>query len=157
VRPPTRRVGPRLVLARGRLRIAHPLAVAAFALGTNALPDVGAYSVAAAAGADICRIPARVVEEEDKKPKRIPNIRPATWKRLQQALEFYEAEQFVEAIEVLESMVPRDGRRSRYNEAEVGQVHNMLAVSYWELDRPEKTIEHYEKVLEQVPNIADAT
>jgi len=110
------------------------------------LPDVGAYSVAAAAGADICRIPARVVEEEDKKPKRIPNIRPATWKRLQQALEFYEAEQFVEAIEVLESMVPRDGRRSRYNEAEVGQVHNMLAVSYWELDRPEKTIEHYEKV-----------
>ena len=100
-------------------------------------------------------MPERVVEEED--PRRVPNIEASTWKRLQQAQELIEAEQYAEGVEILEGMVPREDRRSRYNANELGQVHNMLGYAYWELARPDKTIEHYEKVLEQVPQIAEAT
>ena len=138
--------------------MSHSLAVlAALAVGSITLPGFGGFGAAAAAEADICRIPERVVPDEDKKPRRVPNIEPTTWKRLQQAQEFLTAEQYAEGIEVLEAMVPRDGRRSRYNAAEMGQVHNLLGYAYWELGRADKTIEHYEKVLEQVPQIAEAT
>lgn len=138
-------------------RIAHSLAAAAALSAGAALPGLGTAGAAAAAEADICRIPERVVEDEDKKPRRVPNIEPTTWKRLQQVQELVAAEQYAEGIEMLESMIPREGRRSRYNAAEMGQIHNMLGYSYWELNRPDKTIEHYRKVLEQVPNIAEAT
>ena len=141
-----------------RQRIAHSLAAAAaLAVGSTALPGIGAFGIAAAAESDICRIPEPVVIDDDKKPRRVPNIEPTTWKRLQQAQEFITAEQYAEGIELLEAMVPRDGRRSRYNAAEMGQIHNLLGYSYWELDRADKTIEHYLKVLEQVPEIAEAT
>lgn len=131
-------------------------AAAALVVGSTAVPGLGAFGIATA-DADICRIPEPVVDDEDKKPRRVPNIEPTTWKRLQQAQEFITAEQYGEGIELLEAMVPRDARRSRYNAAEMGQIHNLLGYSYWELDRADKTIEHYEKVLEQVPNIAEAT
>ena len=136
-------------------RIAPLLAGAAtLAVGSTALPGI-AFGVAAAAESDICRIPDRAVEEED--PRRIPNIQPATWKRLQQAQELIEAEQYAEGIEILETMIPREDRRSRYNANELGQIHNMLGYAYWELARPDKTMEHFEKVLAQVPEIAEAT
>ena len=136
-------------------RIAPLLATAAtLAVGSTALPGI-AFGVAAAAESDICRIPDRVVEDED--PRRVPNIQPATWKRLQQAQELVTAEQYAEGIDILEAMVPREDRRSRYNANELGQIHNMLGYAYWELSRPDKTIEHYEKVLAQVPEIAEAT
>ena len=141
-----------------RQRIGHSLAVAAaLAAGSTALPGVGAFGIASAAESDICRIPEPVVIDEDRKPRRVPNIEPSTWKRLQQAQEFITAEQYREGIELLEAMVPRDNRRSRYNAAEMGQIHNLLGYSYWELNRPDKTVEHYEEVLKQVPNIAEAT
>ena len=130
-------------------------AAATLAVGSTALPGID-FGVAAAAEADICRIPDRVVDE-DKKPRRVPNIQPTTWKRLQQAQELVTAEQYAEGIDILEAMVPRDDRRSRYNANELGQIHNMLGYAYWELARPDKTIEHYEKVLAQVPEIAEAT
>lgn len=139
-------------------RNAHSFAAAAaVAVGLTALPGVGAFGIAAAAEMDICRIPVVVVDEGEKKPRRVPNIQPTTWKRLQQAQEFITAEQYAEGIEVLEAMIPRDGRRSRYNAAEMGQVHNLLGYAYWELGRGDKTIEHYEQVLNQVPEIAEAT
>ena len=138
-------------------RITPLLAVAAtLAAGPSALPGI-AFGVAAAAESDICRIPERVVVDEDQDPRRVPNIQPATWKRLQQAQELITAEQYTEGIDILQAMVPREDRRSRYNANELGQIHNMLGYGYWELSRPDKTIEHYEKVLEQVPEIAEAT
>ena len=138
-------------------RIAPLLAAAvALTVGSSALPGL-AFGVAAAAESDICRIPERAVEDEDQDPRRVPNIQPATWKRLQQAQELITAEQYTEGIDILQAMVPREDRRSRYNANELGQIHNMLGYGYWELARPDKTIEHYEKVLEQVPEIAEAT
>ena len=136
-------------------------ATAAFTVsltGLSGLSGIAAFGVAAAAEAEICRIPeVVVVDEVEKKPRRVPNIEPTTWKRLQQAYELITAEQYAEGVEVLETMIPRDGRRSRYNAAEMGQVHNLLGNAYWELGRGDKTIEHYEKVLDQVPQIAEAT
>ena len=131
-------------------------AAAALAAGSTTLPGI-AFGVAAAAESDICRIPERVVEDGDEDPRRVPNIQPATWKRLQQAQELVTAEQYAEGIDILEAMVPREDRRSRYNAAELGQIHNLLGYAYWELARPDKTIEHYEEVLAQVPQIAEAT
>ena len=128
------------------------VAAAALLAGPTGLPGNGA---AAAAEADICRIPEPVVQDVEKKPRRVPNMQPTTWKRLQQAQELVSAEQYAEGIELLEAMVPRDGRRSRYNAAELGQVHNLLGFAYWELERADKTIEHYEKVLAQVPEIPE--
>lgn len=142
-------------------RITPLLAAAAtLAVGSSALPGM-AFGIAAAADSDICRIPERVVDD-DKDPRRLPNIQPTTWKRLQQAQELITAEQvtpaqLAEGIEILEAMVPREDRRSRYNANELGQIHYMLGVAYWELSRSDKTIEHWEKVLEQVPQIAEAT
>ena len=128
-------------------------AAAIVAVSSTGLPGIG---VAAAAESDICRMPERVVDG-DEKPRRVPNIEPTTWKRLQQAQELITAEQYTEGVEILQAMVPREDRRSRYNANELGQIHNMLGYAYWELARPDKTIEHYEKVLAQVPQIAEAT
>lgn len=101
-------------------------------------------------------------EKDEKKARRIPNIQPATYRRLQQAAELARPEdesepKSQEAVDLLESMLPRDGRKSRYNGNELGQVHDMLAYVYWELERPDKTIYHYEQVLAQVPKIAEGT
>ena len=113
-------------------RIAPLLAAAAtLAVGSSAVPGI-AFGVAAAAESDICRIPERVVDEEQD-PRRVPNIQPATWKRLQQAQELITAEQYTEGIDILQAMVPREDRRSRYNANELGQIHNMLGYGYWEL------------------------
>ena len=139
-----------------RQRIGRSLVAAALGVGPL-LPGIGAVAVSHAAEADICRIPEPAVVDEEEKPRRVPNIEPTTWKRLQQAQELITAEQYAEGVEVLEAMLPREGRKSRYNPAEMGQIHNLLGYSYWELGRPDKTIEHYEKVLDQAPNIAEAT
>ena len=103
-----------------------------------------------------------LAEEERKKARRIPHIQPTTHKRLQQAEELVRGDEeegtepdFDAARVLLEDMLPREGRRSRYNGNELAQVHNMLAFVYWELDRPDMTIHHYEQVIAQVPDISE--
>ena len=100
--------------------------------------------------------------EDGKKARRIPHIQPTTHKRLQQAEELVRGDEekgtepdFAAARALLEDMLPREGRRSRYNGNELAQVHNMLAFVYWELDRPDLTIHHYEQVLGEVPDISE--
>ena len=88
-----------------------------------------------------------------KKKRRIPNINEATYRRLSDAQEFVDAEEWQEALDVLNPMVER---ARRYNGNELGQVHNMLAYVNYELDNLEATIHHYEQVLAQVPDIAEA-
>ena len=100
--------------------------------------------------------------EDSKKTRRIPHIQPTTHKRLQQAEELVRGDEeketppdFEAARTLLEDMLPREGRRSRYNGNELAQVHNMLAFVYWELERPDLTIHHYEQVLAKVPDISE--
>ena len=136
--------------------------VQTIAAASVVLVSAGAWAAAdgcgiAAKAAAIKAALAREAQEGEKKPRRIPNVEPTTWKRLQQAEELVKVEQYAEAVEILTGMLPREGRRSRYNPAELGQIHNMLGFIYWELEQPAKTIDHYRKVLEQVPSIAEAT
>ena len=137
-------------------RIVQSIAVGAVMMSVGAWAASDACGIAAMA-AEIKAAQARAAQDANKKPRRIPNVEPTTWKRLQEAEELAKAEQYAEAVELLEAMMPREGRRSRYNPAELGQVHNMLGFIFWELEQPAKTIEHYKKVLEQVPFIAEAT
>ena len=137
-------------------RIVQSIAVGVVMMSVGAWGASDGCGIAAMA-AEIKAAQARAAQEGDKKPRRIPNVQPTTWKRLQQSEELVKADQYAEAVEILEAMLPREGRRSRYNQAELGQVHNMLGFIFWELEQPAKTIEHYKKVLEQVPFIAEAT
>ena len=126
------------------------------AAGVFALAMAGFVAVP---GLDTIGSSAYVAEaaDGDKKPRRVPNIQPTTWKKLQQVEELVKEDQYQEGLSILLGMLPRDGRKSRYNENELGQIHNTLAYIYWELEQPHKTIQHYEKVIEQVPFIAEAT
>lgn len=87
-----------------------------------------------------------------KKPRTIPHVNLDTANRLGKVQEFVDADQFAEAIELLENMAERI---RRYNGNERAQIHNMLAYAYYELDDIEKTIYQYEQVLAQMPDIAE--
>ena len=85
-------------------------------------------------------------------PRRIPNINEATYRRLSEAQESIDAEEYAEAMEVLNTMVSRP---RRFNGNERAQFHNMLAYANYELDNVEATIHHYEQVLAQMPDISE--
>jgi len=136
-------------------------AVLLIAMAPSALVD--ALFMPTALAQDCHELVIRKAEPDpNKKARRIPHIQPTTHKRLQQAVEFVKPEEggppdYPAAVQILEGMIPREGRRSRYNGNELGQIHDTLAFIYWELDRPDKTIHHYEQVLAQVPEIAEGT
>ncbi len=88
-----------------------------------------------------------------KKPRSVPNITEPTFKRLSDAQELIDTEQWAAAMELLNTMVQRS---RRYNGNERGQVHNMLAYANYEMGDINATIHHYEQVLAQVPDIAEA-
>ena len=87
-----------------------------------------------------------------KKPRRIPHITEATYRRLSEAEEFIEADQFAELIDMLEPLLERS---RRYNGNELAQMHNLLAFGYYEQDDVSKTIYHYEQVLSKMPDISE--
>ena len=90
--------------------------------------------------------------ERKEKQRRIPHITEATYRRLSEAQELMDAEQYAEAIAVLEPLVARE---RRYNGNERAQMHNMLGYANYELDNIERTIYHYEQVLAQMPDISE--
>ncbi len=123
-------------------------------------------------------------QDRGKKKKRsIPNITEATFRQLSDAQEFVDQAQcqvdekgnpppavegadpcrpvsaaearvlWNEAQAVLERMLQRS---RRYNGNEMAQIHNLLAYVNYELGDIEATIRHYEQVLAQVPDIAEA-
>ena len=92
--------------------------------------------------------------QRKKKPRRIPNITEATFRRLSDAQELVDAEEYTEAVALLEPLIARE---KRYNGNERAQMHNMLGYAYYELDDIGKTIHHYEQVLAQMPDISEGT
>ena len=70
-----------------------------------------------------------------------------------EAQESIDAEEYAEAMDVLNTMVSRP--RARFNGNERAQFHNMLAYANYELDNVEATIHHYEQVLAQMPDISE--
>ena len=132
-------------------------AIAVAALGSGVVDtfgvDTGASAFAQRVKIPNCT-PVMPPPMERKKPRRIPNITEATYRRLSDAQEFIDLEQYAEAIELLSVMVERS---KRYNGAERSQVFNMLAYAYYEMDNVAETIKNYELVLAQMPDISEGT
>lgn len=85
--------------------------------------------------------------------RRVPHVDSRTWRKLQQVQDLIKSEEYADATSTLETMVSRP---RRYNKNELGLMHHQLAYLYWELEQPARTIEHYEKVLDQVPYVSEA-
>lgn len=133
------------------------LGVAAVALAAGAF-DTFDVDTGATAFAQLVKIPNCTPVEppllERKKLRRIPNINESTFRRLSDAQEFIDAEEYDEAVEVLRALADRP---KRYNGAELAQVYNMLAYASYEKDDIDATIRNYELVLAQMPNISEGT
>ena len=91
-------------------------------------------------------------EQPRKQPRRIPNMTEATYRRLSEAQELIDEEQYQEAQDVLGALVARE---RRYNGNERAQMHNLLAYANYELGNVAATISHYEQVLAQMPDISE--
>ena len=127
------------------------------ALATRTLAWLVAAVVAAGAlpGANVpfFSAPVAVAQESGKKkPRRIPPIQEAAHRRLAKAQELIDTDMYQDAMQILQTMADRP---RGYNGAERAVVHQMLAYAYYELDNIEKTIEHYEQVLAQMPDISE--
>lgn len=133
------------------------LGVAAVALAAGAF-DTFDVDTGATAFAQLVKIPNCTPVEppllERKKLRRIPNINESTFRRLSDAQEFIDAEEYDEAVEVLRALADRP---KRYNGAELAQVYNMLAYASYEKDDIDATIRNYELVLAQMPDISEGT
>ena len=133
------------------------LGVAAVALAAGAF-DTFDVNTGATAFAQLVKIPNCTPVEppllERKKLRRIPNINESTFRRLSDAQEFIDAEEYDEAVEVLRALADRP---KRYNGAELAQVYNMLAYASYEKDDIDATIRNYELVLAQMPDISEGT
>lgn len=133
------------------------LGVIAVALAAGAF-DTFDVDTGATAFAQLVKIPNCTPVEppllERKKLRRIPNINESTFRRLSDAQEFIDAEEYDEAVEVLRALADRP---KRYNGAELAQVYNMLAYASYEKDDIDATIRNYELVLAQMPNISEGT
>ena len=128
----------------GAVRLLGFGVVAAFALGL-APPGVGI-------GVDLTA-QAQEGDRQNKKRRQVPHMQEATYRRLSEAQELVEAEQYDEAFEKLLPML--EGRR-RYNKNELAQIHRTVAFIYFERDNTAKAIEHFEQVLAQLPEISEA-
>ena len=98
--------------------------------------------------------PAQAAESDRKgKRRQVPNMQESTYRRIGEVQELIEAEQYQEAFDKL---LPMLESRRRYNKNEIAQIHRMVAFIYFEQDNIPKTIEHFEQVIAQVPDITEA-
>ena len=92
---------------------------------------------------------------EDEKPRqktrRVPSMSEAVFKKLAEAQEAVDAKDYDSAIRVLTNMLGK----SRYNQNEIGQVHNMLGFAYFAKEDYPRAIDNYKKVVEQGDKIPE--
>ena len=91
-------------------------------------------------------------ERERKETRRVPTMTESTYKRLAEAQEFIDAEDYQSALNGLNAMLDR---RRRYNGNELGAIYNMMAFVYFAVDRYDKAIIAYEQVLAQGDQITE--
>ena len=89
---------------------------------------------------------------KSKKPRQVPHMQEATYRRLGEVQELIEEDKPQEALPILMQMLES---KRRYNNNEKGQVHRMLAFIYHEMEDDAKTIHHFEQVIAQVPDITE--
>ena len=89
---------------------------------------------------------------ERKETRRVPTMTESTYKRLAEAQEYIDAEDYQSALNGLNAMLDR---QRRYNGNELGSIYNMMAFVYYALDRYDQAIIAYEQVLAQGDQIAE--
>ena len=90
--------------------------------------------------------------EEKRQTRRVPTMSESTYKKLAEAQEFIDAEDYTGALDVLTQML---NRSRRYNGNELGSIHNMMAFIHYAMDRYDRAIIAYEKVLAQGDQITE--
>ena len=147
------RVHSTTMLARRRRPVllrASAVAVAVFVVSHGAVttaPD----------GTSFALLPVAHAEEDSarssaRQGRKVPNMQESTYRRLGEAQELVEAEEFNKALPLLEQMLES---KRRYNNNERAQIHKMLAYIYFEMDDDANTIHHFEQVVAQVPDITE--
>ena len=91
-------------------------------------------------------------ERKRRKARRVPNISEMPFRRLAQAQELMDLKEYDAALEVLIEM---EKRSRRYNGNELGQVYSMFAFIMFSKEDNPRTIQYYEKVLEQGDDITE--
>ena len=91
-------------------------------------------------------------DEKKKKARRIPTMSESTFKRLGKAQELIDLKDLSGAIAELKAMLDRP---KKYNQNEIGQVHNMLGFIYFTKEEYSTAIKHYEIVVAQGEKIPE--
>ena len=91
-------------------------------------------------------------EEKRKPTRRVPTMSESTYKKLAEAQEFIDAEDYSGALEVLNNML---NRSRRYNGNELGAIYNMMAFVHYNMERYDRAITAYEQVLAQGDQITE--
>ena len=81
----------------------------------------------------------------ERKTRKTPAMREQTYKRLSESREFAEAEQYGEALKVLNRMIERGG----LNSYEAAQAYNFYGYIYFSQDKYQDAIRAYQNVLAQ--------
>jgi tetratricopeptide (TPR) repeat protein len=84
-------------------------------------------------------------ESDERKTRKTPAMREQTYKKLSESREFAEAEQFGEALAVLNRMMERGG----LNSYEAAQAYNFYGYIYFSQERFQDAIQAYQNVLAQ--------
>jgi tetratricopeptide (TPR) repeat protein len=84
-------------------------------------------------------------KSEERKTRKTPAMREQTYKRLSESREFAEAEQYGEALRVLNRMIERGG----LNSYEAAQAYNFYGFIYFSQEKYQDAIRAYQNVLAQ--------
>ncbi|CAH0992849.1 hypothetical protein SIN8267_02986 [Sinobacterium norvegicum] len=85
-----------------------------------------------------------------EKTRKTPALSAKVFEQLEKAQEYAEAEQFKEAVAVLDKL---KGRSSKFNAYEIAQMYNFYSFIYYSQENYPKVLDSYRKILAQSPNI----
>ena len=87
-----------------------------------------------------------------KKPRKVPNMQEATYRRLGEIQALIEEQKSAEALPMLHQMLES---KRRYNNNERASIHKLIAYIYFDQENYPETIRHFEQVIAQVPDITE--
>jgi tetratricopeptide (TPR) repeat protein len=87
---------------------------------------------------------------QEEAPRRVQPMTERTYRRLAEAQEMLDADQFDQALRHLQGMLNLRG----LNPSELGQIHNMLAYTHFQQERYNDAIRHYEEIAALGENVA---
>ena len=110
------------------------------------------FGISGSSGPGLSSDVAFAAEEKRKPTRRVPTMSESTYKKLAEAQEFIDAEDYPGALSALNNML---NRSRRYNGNELGAIHNMMAFVHYNMERYDRAITAYEQVLAQGDQIPE--